>query len=269
MALEANHCTFQNLQTIVSQIISNLQKAACLDFAASQATTRIVMYFPFEIVGFDLDGTLLDSSHELAASLNHALASIGRPAIATERVKALVGMGTRHMLTLGLEQSGGADPETVRQLHPVLVEHYRTNLGSNCPAFPGLDAALDQLAAAGTKLAVVTNKYESLAIELLTNVGLADRFVTIIGGDTMDRILGSKGNSKPKPDPIYEMIARCGGGRAVFVGDSIHDVHAAQAAGIASVAVSFGFLDQPAEKLGADAVIGHYDELIATLQALR
>lgn len=218
---------------------------------------------PFDIVGFDLDGTLLDSSHELAASLNHALASIGRPPISTTDVKALVGMGTRHMLTLGLEQSGGADEATVRALHPVLVDHYRANLGSNCPAFPGLEAALDTLEAAGVKLAVVTNKYESLAIELLGNVGLADRFRTIIGGDTM-----GKGNGKPKPDPIIEMIGRCGGGKAAFVGDSIHDVHAAQAAGIASIAVSFGFLHQPAEHLGADAVIGHFDELLPALQAL-
>jgi len=218
---------------------------------------------PFDIVGFDLDGTLLDSSHELAASLNHALASIGRPPIATTDVKALVGMGTRHMLTLGLEQSGGADETTVRALHPVLVDHYRANLGSNCPAFPGLEAALDTLEAAGVKLAVVTNKYESLAIELLGNVGLADRFRTIIGGDTM-----GKGNGKPKPDPIIEMIRRCGGGKAAFVGDSIHDVHAAQAAGIASIAVSFGFLDHPAEHLGADAVIGHFDELLPALESV-
>lgn len=219
--------------------------------------------FPFDIVGFDLDGTLVDSSHELAASLNHALASIGRRPIGTEDVKALVGMGTRHMLTLGLEQSGGADEEMVRTLHPVLVEHYRANLGSNCPIFPGLLDALDQLASTGAKLAVVTNKFESLATTLLTNIGLAERFVTIIGGDTM-----GKGNSKPKPDPIYEMIRRCGGGRAAFVGDSIHDVQAARSAGITSIVVSFGFLDTPAEALGADRVIDHFDQLLPTLRAV-
>jgi phosphoglycolate phosphatase len=224
--------------------------------------------FPFDIVGFDLDGTLLDSSFELAASLNHALSTIGRPPFDPEQVKTLVGMGTRHMLTLGLQQSGGADDETVRALHPVLVDHYRANLGSNCPPFPGMIDALDALAAMDVKLAVVTNKFESLAIELFRNIGLADRFVTIIGGDTMDRILGTKGNGKPKPAPIYEMITRCGGGRAAFVGDSIHDVHAAQAAGIPVVAVAFGFLNQPAEELGADAFIGHYGELIAALQRL-
>lgn len=220
--------------------------------------------FPFDIVGFDLDGTLLDTSIELAASLNHALESIGRPPIETQGVKALVGMGTRHMLTLGLQQSGEAAEETIRALHPVLIDHYRANLGSNCPPFPGLIDAIDQLQAMDVQLAVVTNKFESLAVELLGNVGLADRFVTIIGGDTMGR-----GNGKPKPDPIHEMIKRCGGGNAAYIGDSSHDVHASRAAGIPSVAVAFGFLNQPAKELGADAVIDHYDELLETLQALQ
>lgn len=220
--------------------------------------------FPFDIVGFDLDGTLLDTSIELAASLNHALESIGRPPIAAQDVKALVGMGTRHMLTLGLQQSGAAEEEMIRALHPVLIDYYRANLGSNCPPFPGLIDAIDRLQAMDVKLAVVTNKFESLAIELLGNVGLADRFVTIIGGDTM-----GKGNGKPKPDPIHEMVARCSGGRAAYVGDSIHDVHASRAAGIPSVAVAFGFLGQPAGELGADAVIDHYDELVETLRALQ
>jgi phosphoglycolate phosphatase len=222
-----------------------------------------VANFPFDIVGFDLDGTLLDTSIELAASLNHALESIGRQPIETHGVKALVGMGTRHMLTLGLQQSGEAEEEMIRALHPVLIDHYRANLGGNCPPFPGLIDAIDQLQAMDVKLAVVTNKFESLAVELLGNVGLADRFVTIIGGDTM-----GKGNGKPKPDPIHEMIARCGGGRAAYVGDSIHDVHASRAAGIPSVAVAFGFLSEPADELGADAVIGHYDDLIENLELL-
>ena len=219
--------------------------------------------FPFDIVGFDLDGTLLDTSIELAASLNHALESIGRPPIATGGVKALVGMGTRHMLTLGLQQSGEAEEETIRALHPVLIDHYRANLGNNCPPFPGLTDAMDRLQEMDVKLAVVTNKFESLAVKLLGNVGLADRFVTIIGGDTM-----GKGNGKPKPDPIHEMIARGGGGSAAYVGDTTYDTRAAAAAGIPCVAVSFGFNDLPVSRLGATAVIDHYADLIPALEQL-
>ena len=83
----------------------------------------------------------------------------------------------------------------------------------------------------------------------------------IIGGDTL-------GVRKPSPDPIHAMIEQSGGGRAVFVGDSIYDVMAAKAAGVPSILVGFGFLDRPVEAIGADHVIGHYDELVPLLEAL-
>jgi phosphoglycolate phosphatase len=92
---------------------------------------------------------------------------------------------------------------------------------------------------------------------------MLDRFVTVIGGDTM-----GPGRGKPMADPIHEMISRCGGARAAFVGDSIHDTSAATAAIIPSIAVSFGFLHQPVEELGATAIIDHFDELIPTLQRI-
>lgn len=221
----------------------------------------------FDIIGFDLDGTLLDTSMELAASLNHALDSAGRPQVDEQSIRSLVGMGARHMLEMALEQSGGSDKDQVRSLMPVLIGHYEANLGNNAPAFAGLAEAMDALQGQGVKLAVVTNKFESLAVKLLTKVGMIDRFVTVIGGDTM-----GKGRSKPKRDPIDEMIRRCGGvvdqTPTAFIGDSIFDVKAAQNAGIANVAVSFGFLHQPVEELGADAIIDHYDELVPTLVKL-
>ncbi|WP_422343508.1 HAD hydrolase-like protein [Parasphingorhabdus sp.] len=221
----------------------------------------------FDIIGFDLDGTLLDTSMELAASLNHALDGAGRPQVDDQSIRSLVGMGARHMLEMALEQSGGSDKEQVKSLMPVLIDHYEANLGNNAPAFAGLAEAMDALQDQGVKLAVVTNKFENLAVKLLTNVGMIDRFVTVIGGDTM-----GKGRSKPKRDPIDEMIRRCGGEvdqtPAAFIGDSIFDIKAAQNAGIANVAVSFGFLHQPVEELGADAIIDHYDELVPTLVKL-
>ncbi|QTD56538.1 HAD-IA family hydrolase [Parasphingorhabdus cellanae] len=221
----------------------------------------------FDIIGFDLDGTLLDTSMELAASLNHALDSAGRPQVDEQSIRSLVGMGARHMLEMALEQSGGSDKDLVKSLMPVLIDHYEANLGQNAPAFAGLVEAMDALQDQGIKLAVVTNKFESLAVKLLTTVGMIDRFVTVIGGDTM-----GKGRSKPKRDPIDEMIRRCGGmvdqTPAAFIGDSIFDIKAAQNAGIANVAVSFGFLYQPVEELGADAIIDHYDELVPTLVKL-
>lgn len=219
--------------------------------------------FPFDIVGFDLDGTLFDTSADLAAATNHALALAGRPALSLDTVKSMLGRGAKHMLEQGLEASGGYDAETMARVYPELLDYYDANLTRGTVAFPGLVAALDDLDSRGVKVAIVTNKFERFAVKLVTQLGFDQRFVCVIGGDTM-----GKGNAKPSAAPIHEMIARCGGGRAAFVGDSIYDIQAAKNAGIPNIAVSFGFLMQPVEELAADAVIDSYDELVPTLLRL-
>ena len=219
--------------------------------------------FPFDIVGFDLDGTLFDTSGDLAAAVNHALALAGRPPFSVEAVKPMIGRGARHMLEQGLEAAGGCDPELVKPLFAELLAFYEANIARETVPYPGLFDAMDALEAQGVKLAIVTNKFEYLAAKLLAELGLSHRFAALIGGDTM-----GKGNAKPSALPIREMIARCGGGRAAFVGDSIYDTLAAKNAGIPSIAVSFGFLMQPVEELGADAVIDSYSELFSILTAL-
>ncbi|MCW3836260.1 HAD hydrolase-like protein [Sphingomonas canadensis] len=219
--------------------------------------------FPFDIVGFDLDGTLFDTSGDLTDAVNHALALDGRPPLAVAQVLPMIGRGARHMLEQGLAASGHCDEALVRRLFPELLAFYEANIARHTRPFPGLLDAMAQLDAAGAQIAIVTNKFEYLAVRLVAELGMTDRFATVIGGDTMGR-----GNAKPSPLPIREMIARCGGGRAAFVGDSEFDTGAARNAGIPSIAVSFGFLTGPVEELGADAVIGHYDELVPVLEAL-
>jgi phosphoglycolate phosphatase len=219
--------------------------------------------FPFDIVGFDLDGTLLDTSADLADAVNYTLALEDRPPMTVEQVRPMIGGGAKLLLKRGLEISGGVDDALMARLYPHLLNHYRDNISAGTLPFPGMIDALDRLAALSVTLAVVTNKFESFALKLLDELDLASRFATVIGGDTM-----GKGNAKPSAAPIHEMIRRCGGGRAAFVGDSIYDVGAAHNAGIACIAVSFGFLMQPIEELGADGVIDHYDELLPALERL-
>ncbi len=217
---------------------------------------------PFEIVGFDLDGTLLDTSEDLAAAINHALGLAGRPLLTIDQVKPLIGAGAKNTLIKALEESGGIDPETFRPIYKELLRYYDAHSADHTRPFDGVIAALDQLDALGVKKAIVTNKFESMAVKVLTELGLIDRFVTVIGGDTL-----GTANAKPSAAPIHEMIARCGGGRAAFVGDSVYDVMAAKNAAIPSIAVSFGFLMGPVEELGADRVIDHFDELVPTLSS--
>ncbi|MGL4314530.1 MAG: HAD-IA family hydrolase [Sphingomonas sp.] len=220
------------------------------------------MTFPFDIVGFDLDGTLLDTSEDLRAAVNHALGLAGRPLLSVEEVKPLIGAGAKNTLIKALEETGGL-PEDFRPLYKDMLRFYEAHVADHTRPFDGAVAALDALAALGVKTAVVTNKFEALAVKALGELNLTDRFLTIIGGDTL-----GTANAKPSPAPIHEMIARAGGGRAVFIGDSIYDIQAAQNAGVPSVAVSFGFLLGPVEELGADAIIDHFDELIPALERL-
>jgi phosphoglycolate phosphatase len=219
--------------------------------------------FPFQIVGFDLDGTLLDTSGDLAAAVNHALAQDGRAPLDVAAIKPMIGGGARLMLSQGLAASGGSDDALLDRLHRILLDHYAANLSVHTVPFPGAVAALDAIEARGAKVAVVTNKLEAFAIEVLRGAGLLDRLACVIGGDTM-----GPGNAKPSGVPIQAMIERAGGGRAAFVGDSIYDISAAHAAGIPAIACRFGFLMQPVEELGAEAIIDHFDELVPTLERL-
>ena len=219
--------------------------------------------FPYDVVGFDLDGTLLDTAWDLGHALNHALTLIGRPTIPIEDVHTLIGGGTTQMLRGGLARTGGVDEAILPDLTEQLVAFYADNIARHTKLYPGGEAMLAGLEARGVKIAVATNKREDLARRVFDELGLSDRLATIIGGDTLglDR-------AKPKPDMLIEMVRRTGATRAAFVGDTTYDVGAARAAGLPVIAVSFGFCDRPPHTLGADAVIDHFDDLIPTLERL-
>jgi phosphoglycolate phosphatase len=220
--------------------------------------------FPFAVVGFDLDGTLLDTAGDLGEALNHVLAGMGREPVPLAEVPGLIGGGARMLLERGLARTGGLpEPDRLLPLHHQLIEAYRANIARHTRPFPGTEAMLDALAERGVTLAVVTNKLESLAVAVLDALGLAPRFATIIGGDTL-----GPDRSKPAPDLLLEMARRLGGGPCAYVGDTSYDTRAAAAAGMPCVAVSFGFNDAPVDSLGAAAVIDHFDALVPTLLAL-
>ena len=219
--------------------------------------------FPFAIVGFDLDGTLLDTSGDLTAAVNHALTEAGRPTLSVDQVRPMIGGGARHMLAQGMAATGGFTEEELDRSVMLLLAYYEAHIAVETRPFPGAMAAIEALDAMGVKVAVVTNKLEHLAARVLDELALRGRFAALIGGDTM-----GPGRGKPAPDSLHEMVRRCGGGRAAFVGDSIYDIAAARAAGLPSVAVSFGFLMQPIEELGADTVIDPYDQLLPALERL-
>ena len=217
--------------------------------------------FPFDVIAFDLDGTLADTSPDLAAALNHTLRALCRPEIPVAEVRKLIGHGVRALLRKGLAATGEAPEHLVETGFPVFLEHYRAHIADGTRIYPGVDDALDALAAEKVRLALCTNKIEALTFPLLAALGWKNRFDASVGGDTLAA-------GKPDPLPLQQAIARAGGGRAAYVGDSITDADTARAAGIPFIALSFGFSDRPVGQLGAQAVIDGYRELIPALRSL-
>jgi phosphoglycolate phosphatase len=147
-------------------------------------------------------------------------------------------------------------PEEIDRLFAEYLEVYAAHIADRSRPFPGLEAALDALAAQGYRLAVCTNKLEWLSVRLLDTLGLSSRFVAICGQDTFTM-------RKPDPDMLRLTIARAGGdtGHAVMVGDSMTDVATARAAAVPVIAVDFGYTDIAPAELGADRLISHFDAL--------
>ncbi len=220
--------------------------------------------FPFDTVGFDLDGTLVDTAPDLCRALDHALSTIGRPALSEGETRQVIGGGAGAMLARALDRTGGPiDDAAFQQLHATLLAYYESHTSEHSAPFPGCLAALDALQARGCRLAVVTNKAEYLATKLLDELGLTHRFACVIGGDTLGRE-----RAKPKRDMLDEALRRCGGTRFAMVGDSSFDVRAARAADVPVVVLSIGYHDMPPEELGADALIDRFDELVAALEGV-
>jgi phosphoglycolate phosphatase len=203
-------------------------------------------------VVLDLDGTLVDSAPDLVATLNIIFARTGLPPVAYDAARNMVGGGARALIVRGLKAEGRTlDVIEIDRMVSDFIDHYAAHIADQSRPFPGLETALDTLAARGCRLAVCTNKLEWLAVRLLDAFELSKRFATICGGDTF-------GLQKPNPEMLRRTIARAGGDAdsTVMVGDSLTDITTAHAAGVPVVAVDYGYTERPVTEMGADRVIG-------------
>jgi phosphoglycolate phosphatase len=208
------------------------------------------------LVVFDLDGTLVDTAPDLIGTLDVIFERHGIPRLPYGDARNMVGGGARKLIERGLAAEGCPVPAAdLNRLVQEFIAHYAAHIAERSRPFPGLDAALDRLAAAGCHFAVCTNKLEWLARRLLDALGLTARFVAICGGDTF-------GMQKPHPQVLHRTIAAAGvAGLPVMVGDSITDVSMARAAKTPVVAVAYGYTEIPPQALGADRVIEALSEL--------
>lgn len=213
---------------------------------------------------FDLDGTLVDSAPDLIAATNHVLAGLDRPPADDNVLRPQVSHGALAMIRAGIGPEAREWPE--EQLYPLFetfIAYYQANIAVRSRPFPGVIAALDRAQAAGHILAVCTNKRESLARQLLGDLGLTDRFAAIAGRDTF---------AVYKPDPAHLTgtisLAKGSANRAVMIGDSGVDVATAKAARVPVIAVSFGYSDPAVATFDPDALIHHYDDFDTELRAI-
>lgn len=215
-------------------------------------------------IAFDLDGTLVHTAPDLVLATNHALDTLGHPAVPPAKVLPWVSFGARRMITEALAALGRSESDgTVDAALDSFLDYYAANIAVESRPFPGAERALDALAARGARLAVCTNKRVDLSHALLDALGLTPRFAAIVGRDSVPR-------SKPHPDHLRETISRAGGdaSRAIMVGDSEVDIETAQAAGVPVIAVTFGYPGKPVTDCRPTVLIDDYDALVAAAEAI-
>lgn len=205
----------------------------------------------------DLDGTLVDSVPDLAASLNRVLARHDLPKLSRDAVQAMVGDGARALVQRGLAAHG--KPYDDADLAAFLTD-YGANAAVFTQPYPDVAATLDHLRQAGWTMAVCTNKPIAPARQLLTALGLSGFFAAVGGGDSYKV-------RKPDPGHLLATLTEAGGTpeRAVMVGDHHNDIHAAHGAGTASIWASWGY---GVAVTGADADAARFADLPALLERL-
>ena len=205
---------------------------------------------------FDLDGTLVDSLADIAAALDRALDDhgIARPPI--ERVRTWIGGGARNLVVHAVGEAR-ADAVLARfRVHYAAAPIVHTRL------YPGLDAVIDDLAARGVALAVLSNKPHALTVRICEGLLARWRFAAVVGHRDGAPL-------KPAPGPALAVAASLGVAPAecAFVGDSAIDIATARAAGMHAVAVSWGFRPRAElEAARADVIVDAPAQLAALVR---
>ncbi len=229
-----------------------------------QSTADQLIAARFDTVVYDLDGTLIDSARDMCVAVSRVLADHGLPAINDDDARHFMGEGSKITMRRAFAKNGRTlDDEQATAVTREFVRYYEADPVRYTIAFDGVAEVLARFDRLGIKQGVCTNKFEGPARTILKDLKLMPPITDVAGADTFTV-------RKPDPGHILQLIDRIGGqrDRSVMIGDSIHDVAAAHAAGIPAVLVSWGYTARPASELGAEAVIDHFGRLPDALEQL-
>lgn len=187
---------------------------------------------------FDLDGTLLDTLADLAASVNYALRTHGMPEHSIDDIRRFVGNGVRKLMERAIP-NGEANPD-FEATFATFRDHYMLHSLDTTQPYPGIPEALAELKAKGCKLAVVSNKMMAATVELCRHF-FPDTIEVAIGEHEAEGI-----RKKPAPDTVFAALRELGVDKsgAVYVGDSDVDVQTAANSGLPCISVLWGFRDR-------------------------
>ena len=212
---------------------------------------------------FDFDGTLVDSAPDLTRALDQALARAGLPGVGLELGKAMVGHGAGKLVERALIHTTGdpthrMDSPLGRLMLTTFLDLYEPICAEHSVLYPGALEVLDTLASQGKQLGMVTNKPRRFVERMVPALGLESVFDVIVAGDDLPV-------KKPNPDMVWHALQQlgCAPEAACLIGDSQADLGAAQASGVASILVSFGYSgDLDVRAAGASRVIDQLTDLL-------
>ena len=200
---------------------------------------------------WDLDGTLVDSAPDLATALNNVLDMRGFFTLSTSEVRKMIGNGVPKLVERGFNAVGvRPDASQLDILVELFSTQYRACATDNTRPYPGVVEALQEIHSMNVPMGVCTNKPEAFTRQILEGLGLAGFFSCVIGGD-------STSARKPDPEPVLACIRGLVAepAKSLMLGDSVHDIHAAHAAGVTVGVVPWGYRSAPVEELGADFIL--------------
>lgn len=219
-----------------------------------------------KVVGFDLDGTLVDSALGLANTVDNMCERLGLPKPGRALVTTWIGNGVEVLLDRALLWANAPkDAEYRQKAMIILSECYQDELLSGSPLFPDVKETLVQLHSEGHQLVLITNKPSKFVPDLMDYLGISHLFAMMLGANDSIKI-------KPHPTPIFKVLGELGVMQSefVFVGDSRNDILAAKNAGVTSIALTYGYnYGEPIANESPDYIIHDFAELLPLIHQLK